>query len=44
MDYICEVCDRSPIENPSDYNKYLTTSHKKNDNSLYIKYTINDIN
>ena len=44
MDYICKVCDRSLIENPSDYQHYLATSHKKNDNSLYTKYTINKIN
>ena len=42
MDYICQVCDRSLIENPSEYEYYLTTSHKKNDNSLYIKYTIHN--
>ena len=44
MDYICQVCDRSLIENPDEHQHYLTTSHKKNDNSLYIKYTINNIN
>ena len=44
MDYICQVCDRSLIENPSEYQHYLDTSHKKNDNSLYIKYTIRNIN
>ena len=44
MDYICEVSDRLLIENPSEYNKHLTTSHKKNDNSLHIKYTIININ
>ena len=42
MDYICQVCDRSLIKNPSEYEYYLTTSHKKNDNSLYIKYTIHN--
>ena len=44
MDYICQVCDRSLIENPSEYEYYLTISHKENDNSLYTKYTINNIN
>ena len=44
MEYICQVCDRSLIENPSEYQYYLITLHKKNDNSLYIKYTINNIN
>ena len=44
MDYICQVCDRSFIENLDEYQHYLTTSHRKNYNSLYIKYTINKIN
>ena len=44
MDYICQVCDRSLIENPDEYQQYLTTSHRKSDNSLYIKYTIDNIN
>ena len=44
MDYICEVCDRSLNENPSEYQHYLATSRKRNDNSLYIKYTFNNIN
>ena len=44
MDYICGGCDRSLIENPSEYQHYLATSHEKNDNSWYIKYTINNIN
>ena len=44
MDYICQVCDRSLIENLSEYEHYLNTSHKKNDNSLYVKYTIDNIN
>ena len=44
MDYICQVCDRSLIENPDEYQHYLTTSHEKNDNSLYIKSTIKNIN
>ena len=44
MDYICQVCDRSLIVNPSEYQHYLATSRKKNDNSLCIKYTINNFN
>ena len=44
MDYICQVCDRSLIENPSEYQHYLATSRKKNDNTFYIIYTINNIN
>ena len=44
MDYLCQVCDQSLIENPSEYQHYLDTSHKKNDKSFYIKYTISSIN
>ena len=43
MDYICQYCDRSLIENPVEYENYLTTSRKKNDKNLNIKYTINNI-
>ena len=44
MDSICQVFDRSLSENPSEYQYYLTTSHKENDISLYIKYTNKNIN
>ena len=44
MDYICQVCDRPLIENPSEYQHYLATSRKKHDKNLYKKYTINNIN
>ena len=43
MEYICQYCDRLLIENPVENEKYLTTSRKKNDKNLYIKYTINNI-
>ena len=43
MDYICQYRDRLLIENPDEYENYLTTSHKKYDKNLYIKYTINII-
>ena len=43
MDYICQYCDRLLIEKPDEYENYLTTSHKKIDKNLYIKYTINNI-
>ena len=43
MDYIGQYCDRLLIENPDEYENYLTTSRKKNDKNLYIKYTINNI-
>ena len=44
MSYICQVCDRSLIENSLEYEHYLATSRKKNDKNLYIKYTIDNIN
>ena len=43
MDYTCQYCDRSLIENPDEYENYLTTSRKKHNKNLYIKYTINNI-
>ena len=43
MNYICQYCDRLLIENPDEHENYLTTSRKKNDKNLYIKYTINNI-
>ena len=44
MEFLCKVCDRSIIENESEYKEYLATLRKKNDISLYKKYTINNIN
>ena len=35
MDYICQYCDRSLIENPDEYQNNLTISRKKNDKNLY---------
>ena len=43
MVFICQYCDRLLIENPDEYENYLTTSHKKNDKNFYIQYTINNI-
>ena len=43
MDFLCKVCDRSIIENESEYKDYPATSRKKNDDSLYQKYTINTV-
>ena len=43
MDYICQYCERLLIENPDEYENYLTTSRKIIDKNLYIKYTINKI-
>ena len=44
MDFLCKVCDRSVIENPSEYNKYIATLRKENNRSFYINYTINNFN
>ena len=44
MEFLCKVCDRSIIENESEYKKHLATSGKKNDKCLYTKYTINNVN
>ena len=43
MDFLCETCDRSRIENESEYQNYRATLRKKNDKSLYKKYTIINI-
>ena len=44
MELLCKVCDRSIIENESDCYEYLSTLRKKNDESLYKTYTINNFN
>ena len=44
MDFFCEVCDRAIIEKESEYKNYIATLRKKNDESLYKKLTINNIN
>ena len=44
MDLLCPVCDRSIIQNPSEYNKYVTTMRKKDDKSLYGNFTNNKVN
>ena len=43
MDFICQYCDRLLIENPDEYENYLTTSLRNIDKNLYIKYNINNI-
>ena len=35
MDILLEVCDRSIIENESEYNNYPSTLREKDDKSLY---------
>ena len=32
---LCKTCDRSIIENHSEYTKYLATLREENDKSLY---------
>ena len=44
MSFLCKQCDRSNIENQFEYMKYLATLRMENDESLYKKYTINNIN
>ena len=44
MSFLCKVCDRSIIENESEFMNYLATMRKKNDKSLPNKYTIKNIN
>ena len=40
MSLLCEVCDRSIIENEPEFKDYIATLGKKNDKSLYKIYTI----
>ena len=44
MTFLCRKCDRSITENGSEYKEYIATMRKKNDKSLYKKYTNNNIN
>ena len=44
MDLLCEVCDRSIIDNESEYNKYLATLRKENHKFFYKKCTLNNFN
>ena len=44
MDLLCKLCDRSIIENESEYMNYLAILRKRDDKSLFKKYTINIIN
>ena len=41
MDLLCRVCDRSIIENESEYKNYIASLRKKDDKSIYKKYVIN---
>ena len=44
MDLLCKVCDRSIVENESEYKIFLTALHKKDDKCVYKKYVKNNIN
>ena len=44
MEFLCKVCDRSFIENETEYYKNLATLRKKDDESLYKNNTINNVN
>ena len=37
MELLCEVCDRSVIENKSEFIEYMDVLRKKNDESIYKK-------
>ena len=43
MEFFCRVCGQPIIENESEYKEYQATLRKKNDKSLYRKYTINNV-
>ena len=43
MTFLCENCDREILENPDEYQHYITASRKKNDKNLYTKCTTNNI-
>ena len=42
IDFLCKTCDRSLIENESEYQYYQATLGKKNHRSLYKKYSIDN--
>ena len=44
MDLLCEVCDRSIIENQSEYSNYLATLRNRNDTSSNKKNNVNNVN
>ena len=44
MVFLCKVCDREILEYESEYKNYMATSRKKIDQTLYTKYTNNNIN
>ena len=40
MQFLCEVCDRSIIEDQCEYKEYLSTLRRENHESLYKNYFI----
>ena len=44
MSFVCKVCDRSIIENESEFNVFVATRWKKYDKSLYKNYTKKNVN
>ena len=44
MEFFCKICDRSIIEDETEYYEYLATLRKKNDKCFYKKYTFNNVN
>ena len=44
MDLLCKVCDRSIIENESEFKNYRANLRKKDDKSIYKKHVINNNN
>ena len=44
MDLLCRVCDRSIIENESEYEKNIASLRKPDEKSIHRKYDFNNIN
>ena len=43
MELLCPICNRSIIENESEFNHYLATLRYRYDKSFYENYIINNI-
>ena len=44
MSLLCKVCDRSIIENEHEFKIYFSSLRKPDENNIYKKYVINNIN
>ena len=44
MDLLCPTCDRSIIENESEYENFLATRRKRNNKNYYENYINNNLN